>query len=168
MGKHGAAKHTWDVPVTIMTPAFIKAESTRNRRPRTHINHRSEVVCTANGHWPNHLGSQSSDPGMYIRIFGTVRWLRLVSYGLVVFMFLFYWSNVAIAAIYCTPKSGYPWDASIFARCATPAALDIVIRVLDVGTDLVLYILPFPIINNLQLALRRMIGLRFVFMIGCM
>ncbi|KAL8653070.1 MAG: hypothetical protein Q9210_002316 [Variospora velana] len=81
-------------------------------------------------------------------------------------MFLFYWSNVAIAAAYCIPRNGSPWSATTFAKCAEPAALSVVVGVLDVATDLVLYLLPFPIINKLQLAPRKLLGLRIVFLIG--
>lgn len=106
---------------------------------------------------------------LYVRLFGTIRWLRLSSYGLIVFMFLFYWSMVVISSVYCTPKPGAPWNAVVFARCETPMALNVVVvGVLDVATDLVLYILPFPIINNLQLTKRRRIGLRAVFLVGFM
>ncbi|KAL8778242.1 MAG: hypothetical protein Q9194_002114 [Teloschistes cf. exilis] len=102
---------------------------------------------------------------LYIRVFGPVRWLRITSYGLIIFMFLFYWSNVAIAGAYCIPRNGSPWNATTFAKCAEPA-LDIVVGILDVATDLVLYFLPFPVINKLQLAPRKLLGLRVVFLVG--
>ena len=105
---------------------------------------------------------------LYIRVFGPVRWLRITSYGLIVFMFLFYWSNIAISATYCIPRNGAPWNTTTFANCAKPAASVIVIGVLDLATDLVLYFLPFPIINKLQLAPRKLLGLRVVFLIGFM
>ncbi|KAI4149340.1 MAG: hypothetical protein LQ341_001348 [Variospora aurantia] len=103
---------------------------------------------------------------LYLRVFGPVQWLRITSYGLIIFMFLFYWSNVAIAAAYCIPRNGSPWTAATFAKCAEPAALSILVGVLDVATDLVMFLLPFPIINKLQLAPRKLLGLRIVFLVG--
>ncbi|KAL8881524.1 MAG: hypothetical protein Q9198_001285 [Flavoplaca austrocitrina] len=77
---------------------------------------------------------------LYIRVFGPVRWLRITLYGLIIFMFLFYWSNVAISAAYCIPRNGSPWNAMTFANCAKPAASVIVIGVLDLATDLVIFV----------------------------
>ncbi|KAL8872301.1 MAG: hypothetical protein Q9174_002049 [Haloplaca sp. 1 TL-2023] len=103
---------------------------------------------------------------LYIRVFGSIRWLRITSLSLIVFMFLFYWLNLITSAAYCTPRTGEQWDPQTYARCQTPVALTVVVGVLDVVTDVAMYILPFPIINSLQLSHKKRIGLRFVFAIG--
>ncbi|KAL8736079.1 MAG: hypothetical protein Q9181_002577 [Wetmoreana brouardii] len=149
LGRDGAIKHTWDVPLSIMTPSFIKRTFTQ------------QMIIG-----PSIWAAKAAILALYIRAFGTVRWLRFTSYGLMAFMFLFYWTNSAIAAAYCTPRNGGPWDATVFARCMVSANWSIVLGVLDVTTDLVMYFLPFPIINRLQLARRKLIGLRVVFLVG--
>ncbi|KAL8993767.1 MAG: hypothetical protein Q9169_006099 [Polycauliona sp. 2 TL-2023] len=115
---------------------------------------------------PTIWAAKSAILALYIRVFGPVQWLRITSYGLIVFMFLFYWSNIAISGAYCIPRGDAPWNAATFARCAEPSAHTIVVGVLDVATDLVIYLLPFPIINKLQLAPKKRFGLQIVFLIG--
>lgn len=115
---------------------------------------------------PTMWASKAAILALYIRIFGTVRWLRLVSYGLIIFMFLFYWSNIVIASIYCIPRNGAPWDVSALGSCSSQGALFIANGVFGVVADLVLFILPFPVIYGLQLGRRKKIGLWIVFLAG--
>jgi hypothetical protein len=110
--------------------------------------------------------SKAAILALYIRLFGTVRWLRLTSYGLILFTFLFYWSNVAIAATFCLPRNGAPWDATALARCGSPVASVVVNGVFGVVADLVLFVLPFPVLYKLQLGRRKKIGLGIVFLVG--
>lgn len=103
---------------------------------------------------------------LYVRVFGAKPWMRFTSYALVIFMFLFYMSNVGIAAFYCIPRRGAPWDATAFARCSSPVTSAIVIGTFGVVADIVLFILPFPIILKLQLSPRKRMGLCIVFLAG--
>ncbi len=115
---------------------------------------------------PTMWASKAAILALYIRVFGTVRWLRLTSYGLIVFTFLFYWSNVVIAAVYCLPRNGAPWNDTAFARCSSPVASAIVNGVFGVVADLVLFILPFPVLHKLHLGRQKKIGLCIVFSVG--
>ncbi len=103
---------------------------------------------------------------LYIRLFGTIRWIRLTSYGLIIFMFLFYGSNVVIAATYCLPRNGAPWDTTALARCSSPVASVVVIGAFGVVADLILFALPFPIIYQLQLTRQKRISLTILFLVG--
>ena len=115
---------------------------------------------------PTLWASKAAILALYIRIFSPVRWLRLTSYGLILFTFLFYWSNVAVASIFCLPRNGAPWDATAFKRCSSPVASVIVNGVFGVAADLAIFILPFPVVYGLQLGRRKKIGLRIVFSVG--
>ena len=81
-------------------------------------------------------------------------------------MFLFYCSNAIIAAVYCIPRGGAPWDATAFERCASPVALLVVIGVFGVVADLALFVLPFPVIYTLHVRRPRKIGLAVVFLVA--
>ncbi|KAI9644958.1 hypothetical protein NHQ30_006993 [Ciborinia camelliae] len=101
LARAGAARHAWDVPASIVTKSFIKRQFVQ------------QMIIA-----PTIWAVKAAIAALYIRIFGTVRWLRLTAYGLIIFMFLFYGSNVIIAAVYCIPRSGAPWDETAFARFA--------------------------------------------------
>lgn len=103
---------------------------------------------------------------LYIRIFGSKRWIRLSSYGLIIFMFLVYSSNVVIGAVYCLPRHGAPWDGNVFASCASHVKSAIIFGVFGVVADLILLFLPFPIVLKLHLTTRKKLGLSIVFSAG--
>lgn len=108
--------------------------------------------------------SKAAILALYIRIFDSVRWLRIAAYGLIVFTGLFYLSNVVIAAVYCLPRNGAPWDQTAFARCGSPVVSAIVIGVFGVVADIAIFALPFPVISTLHLNRRNRLGLMLVFL----
>ena len=109
--------------------------------------------------------SKAAIIALYLRIFGSVRWLRLTSYGLLVFTFLFYWSNVVIAAAFCIPEKGAPWNATALQKCGRPVTTVVLNGVFGVAADIVLFAMPLPIILKLQLG-RKKTGLTVVFLLG--
>lgn len=115
---------------------------------------------------PAMWASKAAILALYIRLFGTRKWLRLTCYGLLVFTFLFYWSNVAITLVFCIPSSGGPWDAAVLEKCANTGPAVVINGVFGVVADLVLVALPFPIILGLHLGRKNKIGLTVVFSIG--
>lgn len=110
--------------------------------------------------------TKSAIASLYIRVFSAKLWIRFTSYGLLIFMLLFYMSNVVIAAVYCLPRKGAPWDGTAFARCSSPVTSVIVIGTFGVVADLILFFLPFPIIFKLQLSSKKRVGLCIVFLAG--
>lgn len=115
---------------------------------------------------PTMWASKAAIMALYIRVFGRVRWLRFTCYGLLIFTFLFYWSNILIALTFCLPKKGASWDdATTFAKCDRQAIAIVIIGIFGVAADIVLFALPFPVILNLQLG-RKKTGLCLVFLIG--
>jgi hypothetical protein len=103
---------------------------------------------------------------LYLRNFEIVQWIRITSWVLIVVLFLFYGSNIAIAAIYCIPRHGEAWDSTAFARCASPVTSTVVIGVFAVVADLVIFVMPLPVIFQLQLSRPKKIGLGVVFSVG--
>ncbi|KAK2736778.1 hypothetical protein FQN57_000550 [Myotisia sp. PD_48] len=145
----GAARHIWDVPVTIVTKSFIKRQFSL------------QMIIA-----PTMWATKAAVLALYIRIFSSLRWMRFTCYSLIVVLFLFYGSNIVIAAIYCLPRKGAPWDATAFERCSSTAVSAVVIGVFAVVADLVIIILPLPTIFGLRLAPDKRLGITIVFMIG--
>lgn len=103
---------------------------------------------------------------LYIRLFGTMRWVRNVSYALLAFTFCFTMYNTVISFIWCFPSVGEPWGPAVSKKCfkATPNA--IALGVIGLVTDIIMFALPFPILGKLQLGRQRRIALIVVFSVG--
>ncbi|EZF28575.1 hypothetical protein H101_07745 [Trichophyton interdigitale H6] len=149
VAQNGVARHSWDVPASVVTKSFIKRQF-------------AQQMIVAPALW----ATKSAVLVLYIRIFNTVRWISRISYGLIILMFLVYGINIILATVYCLPRNGAPWDATAFARCAEPVVLAIFIGSFTVLADFIIFLLPFPIILKLQMAQGKKVGLAIVFLVG--
>lgn len=100
----------------------------------------------------------------YQRLFSTPKFKQITSIvGAVV---IAYWIVVIMATIFgCRPVQGY-WDKTIKSYCINRGVLAIAVAGLNVLTDVVILLLPIPIIWHLQIALRQRFALSFVFLLG--
>lgn len=112
--------------------------------------------------------AKSAILALYIRVFGSIAWLRRTAYAWIVFMALFYSMNIVVAGVYCIPRKGETWGGASFARCATNTWPHIVVGVFQCLADLLILILPFPIIAKLHIKRSRKITLGVVFGTGIM
>ena len=104
---------------------------------------------------------------LYIRLFDCGRWIRISCYALMAFMLVFYGCYVVLAAVYCLPRHGRPWNIHLYDQCAKqPISSSSVMGVFGVEADMVIFVLPFPIIYTLHLTRKRKIGLFVVFLVG--
>ncbi|KAM5462876.1 hypothetical protein MferCBS49748_006268 [Microsporum ferrugineum] len=149
LARGGAATHTWDAPASLVTKSFIKQQF-------------AQQMLTAPAQW----ATKAAVLALYIRIFNTVRWMRRTCYILIIVMLLVYGINIILAAVYCLPRNGAPWDNTAFTRCAEPVVLQLFIGSFSVLADLILFALPFAIIPNLHVARTKKIGLTCVFVVG--
>ena len=85
---------------------------------------------------------------------------------MLVVTFLVYSVNIPLAAVWCTPRNGGPWDRSVTVRCRQLAILGPIHGAVSIAADLVIIVLPLPIIYQLQLKTRQKIGLAAVFLMG--
>ncbi|KAF4625059.1 hypothetical protein G7Y89_g13109 [Cudoniella acicularis] len=149
LSEKGTSRHAWDVPFSVITVSYIQIAAA------------TQIVIA-----PTWWAAKSAILALYIRVFGTVRWLRFMCYFWITFMALFYGSNIAIAIVYCIPREGEAWDGTSFQRCSTSAWAAVVIGVFSVLTDIIIFVLPFPIILKLRLPSTKKIGLTIVFFTG--
>ncbi|KAK4220740.1 hypothetical protein QBC38DRAFT_404488 [Podospora fimiseda] len=145
----GIDKHSWDVPVSILTVEIMQLQLT------------NQTLAAV-----THFAVKASVVFFFLRLFGTLPWVRWTGYSLLILTFLSYTTYEIIMLIYCLPRPGEAWDEKVFARCATTAPATIAVGVCSVVADLVLFILPFPIIVGLSLDRQKKRGLIAVFLVG--
>jgi hypothetical protein len=145
----GTSRHAWDVPASVVTVSYIKLQA-------------SIQIVIAPAIW----AAKSAILALYIRLFGTVRWLKITCYVWIGLMALFYGSNIVVSVVYCIPRKGEAWDGTSFARCGTSAWSAVVIGVFSTVADVVIFVLPFPILLKLRVNPTKKLGLILLFLTG--
>lgn len=113
------------------------------------------------------LTAKTSILAFFIRLFGTVRWLRITCYALSVLAAIAYGSYSIVQLIYCVPYNGNKWDSKLVNRCGFPRKVSgITISAFSVAADLIMFIVPFPVISKLSLSREKRHGLVVVFFFG--
>lgn len=113
-----------------------------------------------------HFAVKASLIWFFNRVFGTLRWVRVTYWALLALTFLCYASYEVVILVFCVPRSGEAWDHVILARCATSAPSTIAVGVCSVVADLVLFVMPFPIIAGLSLSQQKKKALGLLFLVG--
>lgn len=100
----------------------------------------------------------------YQRLFSTPKFKQVTSIvGAVV---IAWWIAFIMATIFgCRPVQGY-WDKTIKPSCLDTETFIIAMAVPNLLTDVVILLLPIPIIWRLQLALSQRFALSFMFLLG--
>lgn len=112
---------------------------------------------------------------LYLRIFET-RWSRLVTWGAIVFIAANGISFFVATVLICNPPSVY-WNEYVFptknrntkpgqAACIDSEALSLAINPPNIASDLVLLILPLPIIWRLHAGRAKKVGLTITLFTG--
>lgn len=101
---------------------------------------------------------------MYIRLFGSKRWMRLWSWGLIAVMGVVYLAAFVIAAITALKNASKP----LLERNPQPipGVGMVAVGVFGLVTDIAVFVLPLMPIMRLQLNQRKKIGLLVVFLMA--
>jgi hypothetical protein len=75
-------------------------------------------------------------------------------------------THAGLFAVLCVPHGSDIWDSNLMAKCATGAPVTVAVGVCILVVDLAIFILPFPIIVNLNMDKNKKRGLIIVFLIG--
>lgn len=145
----GLGKHSWDVPITALTVEVMQ------------IRLADQLLGSI-----THFAVKASLVFFFLRLFGTLTWVRVTCYGLLTLTFLAYGSYEVVVLAFCIPRPGEEWGNVVLARCATTAPATIAVNVCAVVADLALFIMPFPIIAGLTLSRPKKKGLLVVFLVG--
>ena len=100
----------------------------------------------------------------YYRIFTTQPWVRILQF---VGAFLSMWliSATLVAINQCTPIAGF-WDRSLEARCINSYAWILAEGAVTILADIVLLVIPMPMVWQLKLPKRQKAALMGVFLLG--
>lgn len=103
---------------------------------------------------------------MLIRTFGIKNWLRWACLFLIVFGTLGGVVTLLYAGISCSPDLHQPTPPFLFACVGALTNATIARGSLSLAIDVIVFILPIPIIVNLKMPLRRKIGVALAFATG--
>ncbi|KAI1293196.1 hypothetical protein F5Y03DRAFT_411326 [Xylaria venustula] len=102
---------------------------------------------------------------LYLRLFHVHRWFRITTYILIAYIWLWGISEVIVAIAQCIPIA-YQWDKSLDGHCINQLAYYRWVSVPNVIHDVVMLVLPLPMVWSLQIDLRQKVALSGVFLIG--
>lgn len=75
-------------------------------------------------------------------------------------------THAGLFAVLCVPHGHEVWDFKLMMRCGTGAPVTVAVGVCTLFIDIAIFILPFPIIANLNMDKNKKRGLFIVFLIG--
>ena len=103
---------------------------------------------------------------LFLRTFGIKKWLRYTCHSLMIFTALGFLASAMYTGIKCSPEI-YDPDVPFLFQCVGATFYTTVSRnVLSLVVDVVIFILPLPIILKLKLPLHKKIGIALVFLTG--
>lgn len=102
----------------------------------------------------------------YYRTFQPKAWLRVCIYVLLTIMVGTYWMTVPLCFYYCAPhpNTDQSWDLVTLANCNHLATPGLVQAGMNIGADLAIFVLPLPIVFQLQMSMAKKISIAGIFM----
>ena len=104
---------------------------------------------------------------MYIRLFGVSKPFRIATFAVMTFVTGYLFCNFLTLLFGCTPVQKY-WKPEIPGHCIVLNKADYAYGSMNVASDVLLFLLPLPMVWQLQLSPKEKIGLCLVFMGGIM
>ncbi len=93
------------------------------------------------------------------------RQFRLVCFGVLALNIIFFFSTILADCLICRPISS-KWDFSVKGSCGNQKPLDLYIAIMNLIQDVIVLILPMPILWRLQMAVKKKMSLSYIFGIG--
>ncbi|KAI1170678.1 hypothetical protein F4777DRAFT_594779 [Nemania sp. FL0916] len=106
---------------------------------------------------------------LYLRLFGIKKWLRVTSYTTLLLMTLIYASGILAIPPACTPRvpPTTPLSESFINTCqGRTRIINVYLGSASVLSDVVILVLPMPVVFGLKLLVRSRVGLVFLFLSG--
>lgn len=114
---------------------------------------------------PSLLGYKMSILFLYLRIFNVDRIFRYCTWAAMFVTFGYLFSNFWTLIFGCQPIAKY-WDPETPGHCIFTLEADYGYGSLNFITDLLMFILPLPMVWRIQLSRKERIGVSVIFMIG--
>ena len=102
---------------------------------------------------------------MYIRLFGVSKPFRWATWIVMAFVTGYLFSNFLTLLFGCTPIAKY-WRPQEPGHCIDLVKADYAYGSMNVASDALLFLLPLPMVWQLQLSRREKVGLFLIFMSG--
>jgi len=102
---------------------------------------------------------------LYLRLFSVHRWFQLTNYVLIITIWLWGISKLFIAIFQCKPIA-FQWDKTIQGTCINQIDYYRWIRLPNLIHDVVILVLPIPVIWRLRIAIHQKIALMSIFALG--
>ncbi|KAI0975488.1 hypothetical protein F4678DRAFT_326816 [Xylaria arbuscula] len=103
---------------------------------------------------------------LYLRIFGIKKWLRITSYITLALTAAVYISGIVAIPPACTPHSTNLSESFINNCQGRTRMINVYLGSFSVLADVIILVLPLPIIFGLKLLVRSRVGLAFLFLSG--
>ncbi len=100
----------------------------------------------------------------YLRIFTTRNFTRICYVQMVIVIIYGLWATLS-SVFFCIPIASF-WDATIKGKCLPNGPVWFANAGINIATDVMIILMPAPLIRRLQLSARQKIGLYMIFMVG--
>ncbi|PQE32886.1 integral membrane protein [Rutstroemia sp. NJR-2017a WRK4] len=146
----GWGRHSWDVPLSFLNSSYSNRQFA------------SQILIS-----PVKFVITAAIIIVYRRLFGVLKWVRIVCDSIYVFLFLIQVQNVGIALYWYIPRPG---DAdsitSALLRTEKTASSAIVNACCSTVVDIALFIIPFVIVPTLNMSREKRRAIYVVFLLG--
>lgn len=113
------------------------------------------------------LGYKMSILVLYLRLFAVNKRFRYVTWAMMFFVCGYLLSNFWTQIFGCSPRSKY-WLPDTPGHCINYTKAGLAYGSMNVASDLLIFILPLPIVWQLRLPLKERLGVSLIFMSGVM
>ena len=102
---------------------------------------------------------------MYLRLFGLSKPFRIATWIVLSFVTGYLFCNLITLLFGCTPLEKY-WKPDLPGHCIDLNKADYAYGSMNVGSDVLLFLLPLPMVWQLNLSSKEKFGLFLIFMSG--
>ncbi|KAI1279494.1 hypothetical protein F5Y07DRAFT_44292 [Xylaria sp. FL0933] len=103
---------------------------------------------------------------LYLRLFGIKKWLRIISYVTLALTAAVYISGIVAIPPACTPHSSDLSEAFVDNCQTRTRMINVYLGSFSVLADVIILVLPLPVVFGLKLLVRSRVGLAFLFLSG--
>jgi len=102
---------------------------------------------------------------LYLRIFNHIKWFRITIYCIIAVVGLYAVSSIVATIAECVPTARV-WDHHVEGKCIDLTKFWYANASVNIIGDFVIFLVPMPLVWNMQLPVRQRLGLGLVFSLG--
>ncbi len=113
------------------------------------------------------VGYKMSILVLYLRLFAINKTFRYITWLMMFFVCGYLCSNFWTQIFGCSPRSKY-WNMETPGHCINYTKAGLAYGSMNIASDLLIFILPLPMVWRLKLSIKEKIGVSLIFMSGAM